>query len=580
MSTLEDLRLIFNSNAVRNDRMCPLCHRSYTRSRYIAYHIAVYCPEADRMPFPNSVISELYKESTNIISTGSRSSTCTEWSSAKRIVSWSKDQGLTYEIEFKNGSISYVRATELLKSKSGSALAKFGYRLRRSGSIPEQSSYSDRANQASIVVNESPILSVFNSDPMPTHAQVVITHVEPSIILPVAPLFPVQPPIPSIYPGFSNTKSVDYILSRITLTNGRLKCIKSTIAKWCEYSRGIRTVGSLLDQAENFTLSVLSDPKSSTSHRRNTLQNMLVFLRTLTRYERSEFILIKSAAATKFISVELRKLNIAITKLRSQSASLEAQKLTGKYITADLITQVSKIASSFIKFLMNKYWTHQLTRYPVINRATRSLFNGLAIEDARFFQVCLLWKLFTYWTPQRSGRVVSLEYDNNLIYEPEKGSYYFKEAIDQQKSATSRSTPLTTQQIPDILTPVLDFNRFFILPKVTRSTIVSPPRPSTLLRNSNGGPPSSESINLMITRLIRTVDKDAPHITCQTLRKLSQTYFYATEPSQADIDIYNSLADHTLSTSLLYYKLFISSSQVVSGMLLTPSGHSNIWVST
>jgi hypothetical protein len=579
MFTLDEIRSLFTSVATGNDRMCPLCHRSYFRRRYIAHHIAVYCPEADRIPFPNSVISELYKECTNIISTGTRSSRCTEWSSANRIISWSKDRGLTYEIEFKNGSISYVPATELLKSKSGSALAKLGYRLRRSGSISERSYIATSTVAPVTVVDQVPIrTSIFNSDPVPVQVpQTAISLPTTPITLPVAPLFPVQLPAPSVYPGYAHHKSIDYIISRITLTEGRIKSIKSTVTKWNQYTQGIRSVGTIIDQAENFTLSVLSDTSKSISHRRNTLQNMLVFIRTLIRYERSEFILIKSSAASKFISVELRKLNIGISKVRAQSASLESQKLSGKYISSDLITQVSKKASTFIKLLMDKYWTHENTRFPVINRATRSLFNSLAIQDAKFFQVCLLWKLFGYWTPQRSGRVVSLEYDNNLIYEPENCCYYFKEAIDQQKSSTSRSTALSTHQIPVELTPVLDFNRYFIIPKVTKSTLISPPRSSTLLRNTNGGPPSSESVNLMITRLIRTVDINAPHITCQTLRKLSQTYFYAAEPTQAEIDVYNSLADHTVSTSLLYYKLFINSSQVVSGMLQTPTSHSNIW---
>jgi hypothetical protein len=585
MSTLENIRSIFTSTAIGNDHMCPLCHRSYTRRRYIAQHIAIHCPEADRIPFPNSIISELYKESTNMITIGTRSSRCTEWSNVRSITGWNKDQGLTYEIQLKNGSISYVAAKDLLKSKSGSALVKLGYRLRKSGSIPERSSTLDHTVQSHqpprIIIRSS----VFASDQVDTQVdppEPVSTPI-PMITLPVAttipkeaPLFPIIPPVSAIYPGCADPRSVEYILSRIVLTAGRIKCIRSTITKWHEYTRAIRSVGTLLDQAENYTVSVLGNTSSSTSHKRNTLQNMLVFLRTLIRYERSEFILIKASAATKFITVELRKLNIAISKIRTQSASLESQKLSGKYISSDLIAKVSKKASTFIKFIMDKFWIHKDTRFPSINRHTRSLYSALAIQDAKFFQVCLLWKLFSYWTPQRSGRIVSLEYDRNLIYDQELSLYYFKEGIDHQKSATARTTPLGTHQMPVELSPVLDFNLFFIIPRITASGLRSIPNASTMLLNSKGGPPTTESVNLMITRLVRAVDPSAPHLTCQTLRKLSQTYFFATDPSQDDIDAYNRLADHTLTTSLLYYKLFVASTQEVSVMLNIPSGHSMV----
>lgn len=558
---VDNTREYFNEYKNSVDNMgCPVCKRHFNTKRYISTHLKLHCPITDNLPISAEVLSQLYLEITNLPHRRRiQRSPCLIWTSFSKFLSFTRDpiEGIVYEVLLKDGSVGTVSNTQLLSSRSGSSLSKRGYRLRKKGTLPERLPLNSQAipTQQHSSQSITPITQVSNN------SNIIISsnHIQLPRIQNTNsnfPLFPISTTSPVLYPGGTDSRSIDFIISRITLNSTRIKSLKSTIAKWGSFiSAPIRSVCSLILQAEDFAVSIIKEVNCSTSHQRNTLQNIIVFLRTVVTFETSEYNVAKAQAATKFLSIEIRKLNIACNKVRQQSASLDAQRLSGKWISSETMKIVSKKSNEFITLLLSKYWT-QNTRFPALTRPTHSLFKRLSIEDARFFQSCLLWRLFALWTPQRSGRVQSLTYYHNLKYDENDTNYYFIESIGTQKCSLYRDTNLSTIRIHPSFSRALDFNLFFIIPKLTSSTLKSNPTRSPVLLTSRGTHCTADSINGMLTRLVRIEVPDAPRITCQLLRKLTQSFFFTDAPTLEDIEKYNLLADHSLSTSLLYYKLF------------------------
>lgn len=545
---------------------CPLCKRCFNTKRYIPTHILLHCPVADNTPLSPQLLSQLYKD-INTTNNNRRSIVrppCLIWSGFAKFLSFAKDpeEGLIYEIQFRSGSVVRVRNVDLLQSRSGESLSKKGYRLRKRGLLKELS--TDLPILPSPTM-EAAISTLHNSVPL------AVSHTPQR--LRSTPLFPIIPQMPVLYPGSLDQRSVEWIISRITLTSGRIKQLRSSISKWEESAQG-RSVSLFLQNGESFVVKVVRDSSSSTSHRRNTLQNVLVFIRTLITYESSEFIVAKANAFSKFVGIELRKLNFALGKLRSQGASIDAQRLSGKWISPETIKEVSHKAGLFITFILSKYWK-QDSRFPSLTRSSRTLLKSLSQEDARFYQACLLWRMFALWTPQRSGRIQSLHYGKNLLWDPEKSCYFFRETIDTQKSALTRCTELSTLQVHESLSKELDFNLFAVLPLLTSQSPKSSPVDSPMFVTSIGTPATTESVNNMLTRLVRSVVPSSSRVTCQLLRKLSQSFFFASSPTMDEIEKYNLLADHTLSTSLHYYKLFNTNPSEAMNNL--PNCHSLMW---
>lgn len=557
---------------------CPLCKRHFKLKGYVPQHILLHCPIADSTPLSPQLLSQLYYETTNSINR-SRSGRppCTEWNSFSKFLSYSNnpEEGIIYEIEFENGSVSRVRNVSLLRSRSGVSLSKQGYRLRKKGRLPNKEFPTGSSPIASLPQPPIPSVDLIGVPSLPPPTPQIPISKPPKVAPIPAPLFPSIPLIPSVYPGSTNPRSIDYLLSRISLSSSRIKSIKSTISKWCSHisGGGIKSAGALVAQADSFALLILKE-NCSVSHKRNSLQNMLVFLRTLITYDNAEYVIAKAQAACKFIGIELRKLNIAINKIRAQSSSMENQRLSGKWISAEKIKEISKKALHFVDLLLHKFWTHS-GRFPSLNRSTRTLFTSLSLADARFFQACLLWRMFSYWTPQRSGRIESLFYEKNLKWDHEKRTYFFIESIDSQKSAFNRETSLSTLEFPSDLSHALDFNLFFVIPKITNGTLSSTPKPSSVFLTQKGTSCTQESINNLLTRLARSIDPSASPLTCQLLRKLSQSFFFAEHPSLEEIESYNHLSNHSLTTSLLYYKLFINNPSTA--MINPPSIVTTIW---
>lgn len=582
MDNIENVKTLFSeyyhSSPIPS---CPLCKRRINTMHYIATHIAIYCIEADKHPLPNSLLSSIYSSVTNKKKLSLVRSVCNEWSTVASIIRWCKhpDLGLCYELKFKDGSVSLVPNSVLLKSRSGMTLSKRGYRMRKRNILSEllnpQETSSSGINRNSSP--ELPLITLSTPNILSQPTNVPVIHTPPSI---PSPLFPISYSIPSIYPGSAHHGSIPYILSRITLSNQRISLIKSSVRKWEAYcSEPVKNIGILIHQIESFAVSVIRDSNIQVSHKRNTLQNMMVFLRTLITYEDAQYILIKANSGIKFLCCELRKLNISINKLRTQNSTIESQTVQGKWISTSTISNVSKQARLFTDLLLSKYWTHSSTRFPIINRNTKSLFSTLSFADALFFQTALLWRLFSIWTPQRSGRIVSLQYGGNLIYNSTDSKYLFREELCNQKSSQNSSRSLSSIIIHDDLTRLLDFNLFMIIPKLCRSSLTSNPGISSVFVNKNGSPTSADSLNLMITKLIHTVDPSATSkkVTCQMLRRISQTQFFASDPSVEEINKFNKLADHSFQTSLLYYRLFKEASSTLNAMNTTPTNHISIW---
>jgi hypothetical protein len=139
MQELQDLKNFFSeyfySSATPS---CPLCKRHIMTKHYIATHIAIYCPEADKHSLPNSLLSDIYLSATNPKKSIGVRSVCKEWDSVTSIVRWCRhpDHGLSYELRFRDNTVNLVPNALLLKSKSGRSLSKQGYRLRKKNLLP------------------------------------------------------------------------------------------------------------------------------------------------------------------------------------------------------------------------------------------------------------------------------------------------------------------------------------------------------------------------------------------------------------------------------------------------------------
>jgi hypothetical protein len=593
MQELSDLKTFFSEYFYSSPiPSCPLCKRHIMTKHYIATHIAIYCPEADRHPLPNSLLSDIYLSATNPKKSIGVRSVCKEWSSVTSIVSWCRhpDRGICYELRFQDNAVNLVPNASLLKSKSGRSISKQGYRLRKKNIIPEiASTLLDGApcmdvpsliESVDVAMETSCAISPINGPSVvqpgtSTPALILTTPPQPS-----TPLFPISNSIPSVYPGSAHPGSISYVVSRLTLSQQRIKMLNSSLRKWELYCVGsVKNVGLLVLNIENFAVSIIQDCSIQVSHKRNTLQNMMVFLRTLVMYENAQFVLIKANCGMKFLTAELRKMNLSINKLRAQKSTIEAQQVKGKWITAESIANISKQARLFTEMMISKFWNHSTTRFPALNRSTRTLFTKLTIADAKFFQSALLWRLFAIWTPQRSGRIVSLTYGGNLKYIESESKYLFIEELQDQKSSQARSRSLCSISIHEELTKMLDFNQFMIIPRLTHSPITAVPRDYSVFVNKFGNPISAESINIMITKLVKTIEPSATssRVTCQILRRITQTQFYSTDPSIEEIDKFNSLADHSFQTSLLYYRLFKEASSSIHAMNRVPLSHRTIW---
>ena len=135
-------------------------------------------------------------------------------------------------------------------------------------------------------------------------------------------------------------------------------------------------------------------------------------------------------------------------------------------------------------------------RFPdVQRRGFTNLYKSLSLKDAEQFQQCLLWKIFGYWTPQRSGRVADFMVGDTINYDNEQGFYFYKEGLSGalgsafssqsmnrlsgsgligQKGTFARAREsLTTVKFSSELTSYLDFHLFMIRNKLMMNKKVS-----------------------------------------------------------------------------------------------------------
>lgn len=76
--------------------------------------------------------------------------------------------------------------------------------------------------------------------------------------------------------------------------------------------------------------------------------------------------------------------------------------------------------------------------------------------------------------------------------------------------------------------------------------------------NQKGKRISGEFLNRMLRDLaFKSFGSDHPkNLSCQGLRRVSQTHFFRSNPSFNEVAMYNKLADHTFVTACYYYRLY------------------------
>ena len=80
--------------------------------------------------------------------------------------------------------------------------------------------------------------------------------------------------------------------------------------------------------------------------------------------------------------------------------------------------------------MLEKYWAPFVSgenQFPKYSTKLAAVYNKLKRSDAMFFQACLIWRIFSVWTPQRSGRIASLKLNETLFYNKDDNEYIFKE---------------------------------------------------------------------------------------------------------------------------------------------------------
>ena len=85
--------------------------------------------------------------------------------------------------------------------------------------------------------------------------------------------------------------------------------------------------------------------------------------------------------------------------------------------------------------MLKKYWEpfirdndSNVQQFPKYSPKLAKAFNELTFTDALFFQACLIWRIFAFWTPQRSGRLNSMRLNKTLFFDSSSGQYIFKES--------------------------------------------------------------------------------------------------------------------------------------------------------
>ena len=150
-------------------------------------------------------------------------------------------------------------------------------------------------------------------------------------------------------------------------------------------------------------------------------------------------------------------------------------------MTALQIKKISLSCNLFLQQLINKYWlpftTEKGRQFPsAVDSKFRSAMKRISFTIAESYQQALLWKIFGYWTPQRSGRIADFIVGQTIFYDSEEKSYYFKEAIStdylnlssdrrtkgQKGIAVREDQHLITARFPRELTPFFDFQLFVI----------------------------------------------------------------------------------------------------------------------
>jgi hypothetical protein len=220
---------------------CPLCKRHFQTKRYIYNHILLHCPVTDNAELSPQLLSQIYHESTNTKKkTPTKRTPCLIWSNFVKFISWEKDikEGIRYNILLQSGAIVTVRNVELLKSRSGERIAKQGYRLRKRGLL-EHSTINSPATYTTA--------TILTTAKVPPNNKIISKSTSKRITSSNSPAHS----IPSLYPGASDSSSQAWIVSKITLTAGRIKQLKSTMNKWSELSGG-QSVINLLQQGETW----------------------------------------------------------------------------------------------------------------------------------------------------------------------------------------------------------------------------------------------------------------------------------------------------------------------------------------
>ena len=133
-----------------------------------------------------------------------------------------------------------------------------------------------------------------------------------------------------------NTNSIISLINLMNISERRRKCILSCVNLFFSTVSATTPIGKreefqlyFISNAFSFVQSMIKSTTYSVSHIRNTLQNILAILRHIVVQEQRENWNLKCKVTITQIQIELRRLNLTISKTRQQNSLESVQKIRG-----------------------------------------------------------------------------------------------------------------------------------------------------------------------------------------------------------------------------------------------------------
>lgn len=251
-----------------------------------------------------------------------------------------------------------------------------------------------------------------------------------------------------------NITSLINLFNQCNYTEKRLKSIRSAINLIYKYLIDIKELiinkqddllYIIIDHFYDFVIYLKnkSPDHYSISHVKNTTQNLCNLIDLFIIKERSVLWIYKCKTLLTMVRSQLREINNQYKKVR-QLDKLEITQISkNNYLNEDQWHKLSVVTGIILNRFIKIYYLPFINqpdqdRFPSPTNSFRALYKKMTHNEALEFQQALLWTIFDYWSPQRSGRIVDFQVGSTLIYDQAKKQWIFTEKPFSQGSYDSQ----------------------------------------------------------------------------------------------------------------------------------------------